>query len=89
MGVLFDCPSCGSQTPKLVIYQEPRKLGCPNCGVPKPIQHNVNLGQTVETYIRNDGSKGRLTTGKAWEINNRVTRDGTVVNSKTGKEAQY
>ena len=89
MSILFDCPSCGSETPKLVIFTEPKRLGCPNCGTPKAKFVNVNLGQTVDRYIRKDGSKGRITQGKAWEIDNRVIREGTVVNRKTGKEAQY
>lgn len=87
---MFDCPSCGSKTSKLIIYNDPKKLGCPSCGTPQSKFHNVNLGQTVDSYTRKDGTKGRITTGKAWEIEHRrLGPDGRAINSKTGKEPQY
>ncbi len=48
--------------------------------------------QTVDTYKKSDGSVGKITAGKAWEIENRTISpdDGrSVVNKKTGKPAQY
>lgn len=53
---------------------------------------NVNLGQVVQYYKKRDGSRGRITHGKAWEIDNRTVskQDGkTIINRRTGKEAQY
>ena len=53
---------------------------------------NVNLGQTVDTYVKSDGSIGKITAGKAWEIENRTISpdDGrSVVNKKTGKPPEY
>ena len=88
----FECPSCGANTPKLVIYEHPRKLGCPNCGKPKPQSYSVAIGSVVQTYRKKNGSTGRITHGKAWEIENRtISRDDkmTVINKVTGKETQY
>jgi len=88
----FECPSCGAETPKLIIFTEPKKLGCASCGTPKARPYNVNLGQTVQYYKRRDGGQGKISAGKAWEIEHRTVskEDGkTVINSKTGKEAQY
>lgn len=86
----FDCPSCGAKASRLIIYNEPKKLGCPSCGVPKTRATNVNLNQTAQYYTKKDGSRGRMTTGKAWEIEHRsLSPEGQVINSKTGKEAQY
>lgn len=92
---MFDCPSCGSKTPRLIIFTDPHKLGCDSCGIRKPRARNVNLGQVVERW--SDVSKKgvernhKITTGKAWEIEHRtLAEDGkTVINSVTGKEAQY
>jgi len=51
---------------------------------------NVNLGQTVDTYVKSDGSIGKITAGKAWEIENRtITPEGNVINKKTKKDPQY
>lgn len=87
---MFDCPSCGEKAARLVIYTDPKKLGCPGCGVPKPRTSLAGLGQTAQYYVKKDGSRGKITTGKKWEIEHRTTRpDGSVINSKTGKEAQY
>lgn len=88
---MFDCPSCGAQTPKLVIYTEPvKKLGCPNCGTPKSKAFLAGLGNTAQYYTKKDGSRGRMTVGKQWEIiNRRTTPEGQVINAKTGKDAQY
>lgn len=53
-------------------------------------QRNVNLGQTVDTYTKSDGSIGKITAGKAWEIENRtITPEGQVVNKKTKRDPQY
>lgn len=59
--------------------------------------HNVNLGQVVDRSTHIDKKTGReithkITTGKAWEIDNRrLSQDDgfTVVNRATGKPAQY
>ena len=51
---------------------------------------NVNLGQTVDTYSKSDGSIGKITVGKAWEIESRtITPEGRVVNKHTGRDPQY
>lgn len=86
----FDCPSCGVKAARLIIFENPRKLGCDSCGTPKRPATNVNLGQTANYYVKKDGSRGRMTVGKAWEIEHRsLSPDGRVINSKTGKEAQF
>lgn len=49
-----------------------------------------DLNSSVDTYTRKDGSKGKITKGKAWEIENRKTSpEGQIVNRKTGKPTQY
>lgn len=87
----FTCPKCSSETNRLVIFETPyRYLGCSNCGVLGRKALNPNLGQTVDLYKRKDGTTGRITTGKAWEIDHRrTTPEGVVINSVTKKEAQY
>lgn len=83
---MLDCPRCGAQTNKLII-PEHGKLGCKDCSVAKPRPYNVNLGQT---FVKDHMT--RLTTGKAWEIEQRVVSpdDGkTIINRKTGRETQY
>lgn len=86
----FECPSCKAETNKLVIYEHPKKLGCPACGVPKSRQGLAGLGQTAQYYTKKDGSQGKITTGKKWELEHRrLTPEGQVINSKTGKDAQY
>lgn len=87
---MFDCPSCGAKTPKLVIYQDPKKLGCPNCGNPKGKKFLAGLGSTAQYYVKKDGTQGKMTVGKKWEIDNRrSTPEGQIINAKTGKDAQY
>lgn len=92
---MFDCPHCGSKANRLIIFNEPKYLGCESCGVAKPRPYNVNLGQTTQKWTNVDKKgiehKHRLTVGKDWEINNRVlAEDGkTVINKVTNKEAQY
>ena len=87
----FDCPNCKKPSDKLVIYESPKKfLGCPACGIKKATRYNVHLGQVVDVYPRKDGTTGKITYGKNWEINNRgLSPDGRVINTKTGKDAQY
>jgi len=88
----FTCPSCERATAKLVIYTEPRKLGCPNCGTPKLSHKSVGLSDTVQNYVKYDGTMGKISRGKAWEImNRRTSRDDnkTIINKVTGKETQY
>lgn len=51
---------------------------------------NVNLGQVVDKWVKPDGSIGRITEGKDWEIRNRtITPEGEVVNKVTGKPPEY
>ena len=92
---MFNCPICSNETKQLVIPPDGKLSGrcCANLG---PKRVNVNLGQTVQAWTHVDKQgvehKHRLTTGKDWEISNRIVSkdDGTtVVNKTTGKEAQY
>ena len=91
---MFNCPTCGSETSKLIIFSEPKFLGCQSCGVAKKAFRNVNLGQTEQkwTHINKQGEekKHRLSVGKSWEISNRtLAEDGkTVINRITKKETQ-
>jgi hypothetical protein len=92
---MFECPNCKADATRLIIYNEPKYLGCPSCGVASRPYVNVNLGQTVEkwTHINKQGEekKHRITVGKDWELSNRaLAEDGkTVINKVTNKEAQY
>ena len=86
---MFNCP-CGKQTQQLMICGK-AKHGRMTCKACEPCEQgsafNPNLNQT---YVR-DGNT-RVTTGKAWEIRNRVVSrdDGkTVINKVTGKPTQY
>lgn len=88
---MLECPICLKETNKLIIPAE-GKMGCRSCVGGYIKLRRCDLGQTVEVYPNKDGKEGRLTTGKAWEIENRsISRDDgkTVINSKTGKPAQY
>lgn len=91
----FECPICKNPTQSLVIPLN-GKLSGKCCVEMSPSKKNVNLGQALEkwTHVDKNGveHKHKLTVGKSWEIDNRVTSkdDGvTVVNRATGKEAQY
>lgn len=92
----FECPSCKAGTNKLIIFNEPKRLGCPNCGSPKSKPINPNLGQTLDRWEHVDKKgivhKHRLSVGKDYEISNRaISRDDgkTVINSKTGRPSDY
>ncbi len=51
---------------------------------------NVNLHQLVDRWVKPDGSIGKITTGKASEIENRtITPEGEVINKQSKKPAQY
>lgn len=51
---------------------------------------STSLGQTVQYYQKKNGSRGKITGGKKWEIEHRkMGPDGFVINEKTGKAAQY
>lgn len=91
---MFICPSCGVEATRLIIFNEPKKLGCASCGVPSKPFSNVNLHQAEKwTHVDKQGNekKHKLTQGKSWEIENRtLAEDGkTVVNKKTNQPAQY
>jgi hypothetical protein len=52
--------------------------------------NNANLGQVAQYYVKKNGSRGKITEGKKWEIEHRkLSPEGVVINEKTGKEAQY
>lgn len=94
----FDCPSCKQGADKLIIFNDPARLGCPGCRTSTIKKaYNVNLGQTLDKWTHIDKKTGReikhrLTTGKDWEIANRAfsKEDGkTAINRITGKETQY
>ncbi len=86
----FDCPNCNSKVLKLFIADGTKKLSCSSCAAPQQKSYNVNLGQTVATFTAADGTKGKLTVGKSWEIEHRrMTPEGVVINTRTGRPAQY
>lgn len=85
----MDCPQCKKEVNKLTIPLE-GKLGCQDCNGKTKVHFLANLGQTVDVYTRKDGSKGRITTGKDWEMSNRrITSEKVVINRVTGKPTQY
>ena len=82
----FTCRACGCKTQRLVASKLHEDAVCPTCCPPTRISP-IDLHEVVAQAP--DGT-GRVTRGKAWEIDNRRTApDGTVFNVKTGKEAQY
>ena len=86
----MECPKCLKEVSKLTIPLE-GKLGCVECnGTPK-MNFICDLGQTVDKYPRKDGTTGRITRGKDWELSNRrISPDGvSVYNKATGKPTQY
>lgn len=92
---MFECPICKQETKTLVIPAEGKLAGrC--CASTGPKRFNVNLGNTVDSWTHIDKKTGnevkhKLTTGKDWEIQNRVLSkdDGkTSINRVTGKPAQ-
>lgn len=99
----FTCHTCGQPCNKLIIpagesgkknFEDGKEkapgLRCENCHTSAKNFTNVNLGQTTDVYTRRDGSKGRITYGKAWEIESRtLSPEGVVINKHTGKETQY
>lgn len=53
---------------------------------------NVNLGQVIDKWVKPDGTIGKITVGKDWEIRNRTISndDGrSVVNKVNGKPPEY
>lgn len=53
-------------------------------------KRNVNLHQLVDRWVKPDGSIGKITAGKASEIENRtITPEGEVINKQSKKPAQY
>lgn len=92
---MFTCPICKNETKTLVI-PEGGKLAGRCCASIGPKRNNVNLGQTADSWTHIDKKTGnqikhKLSTGKAWEIENRVVSkdDGkTIINRVTGKPAQ-
>lgn len=91
MSMNFDCPSCGASTPRLIIYTDPRKLGCPSCGVPKAKRVNVNLGQTADKWVAPNGKTHRISVGKVSEIESRRISpdDYKSVTTKNGRKPEY
>ena len=85
------CPSCKAETNKLVAFTTPRAyLGCRNCGTPKKNFVDCNLGQVADQWVSKDGKSHRITVGKNWEISHRkLSSEGVVINTKTGKETQF
>ena len=88
---MFECPTCGSETKKLVAPQGAKKVGCPGCveverNGPKYLLHNA-----VDTWRGPNGRKHSITVGKTWEIERRRNSQDdnhTVVYYETGRETQ-
>ena len=90
---------CNQEGSIVVTYQPIYVASCDECYaalykmfLKSRRKQNCNLGQTVHEYVKKDGSRGRLTAGKDWEIANRtISKDDgkTVINKVTGKPAQY
>lgn len=86
----MECPNCNTQTNKLVIYNDPKYLGCPSCGVPRKRFTLSGLGMTSDAWVGPKGEKHRVSVGKKWEMEQRqLTRDGQVINITTKKESEY
>ncbi len=86
----MECPRCNKTVNKLTIPLE-GKLGCVECnGTPK-INFICDLGTSVDTYIRKDGTTGKITKGKEWEMSHRrISPDGKeVYNNVTKRDTQY
>lgn len=88
---MLSCPSCGAETSKVTGCDKLQRVVCTlchgNCRGAVALG-NVNLGQTLVK----DKTGTRVTYGKAWEIDHRILSpdDGkTIINSSTGKPAQY
>ena len=88
---MLDCPQCKKEVQRLSIPLG-GKLGCVECNGERKVAINPNLGQTVDRYVRKDGTVGKITVGKDWEISQRrISKDDnhTVINQATGKLPQY
>lgn len=93
----MNCSICGNKATIPVRYAPEEIWSCDDCWstaysklLKAKKQYPCDLGSVVDKYPRKDGSVGKITKGKAWEIDNRRTMpDGSIVNQKTGREAQY
>lgn len=85
---MFNCPSCSKETKRLIGNHEQKKVGCPDCMQ----EHKIMPCNLHEIVAQTSDGKHRVTRGKQSEIDNRtISRDDglTVINMKTGREAQY
>ena len=93
----MNCSLCGNEANIVVVYSPEEIWSCDRdykelAKVYLRDNSRARLNKTIESYTRKDGTKGKITSGKAWEIENRrVSRDDgkSVINAKTGKPAQY
>ncbi len=91
---MFQCPNCKAEAKRLIAPSDRTdgKLFCNACYGPVKKHTNCNLGQTVDSWVKADGSRGRVTVGKKWEIEHRRINPEdkmSVINYATGKESQY
>ncbi len=89
---MLDCPNCGAQAKRLIIFNDPYHTGCDNCGQARKRFSITGLGSTDDKWHGDDGKVHRITAGKRWEIENRtISKDDgkTVINKVTGKPTQY
>ena len=87
----FLCPMCGSETNKLIASEISIDFTCLSCDHPSVRSDRHGMGPNLHANVGTDKTS-TLTVGKAWEIDNRmVSREDkkTVINRKTGREAQY
>ena len=98
----FNCYRCQGETPRLYASGTKNSNGdllCYDClgSKPRGQGYDYTLNQTLERWehrSKKTGSivKHKLTKGKDWEIENRrisLDDNKTVINTKTGKPAQY
>lgn len=86
----FTCRTCKAPTNKVIYAVGLPETVCPSCYQMNP-RHNVNLHQTADAWVGPNGKKHRMSVGKQSEIDHRrLAEDNwTVINSESGKEAQY
>lgn len=91
------CLNCENEGVIPVKYAPEEIWSCDDCW---PVLYNLvlrskkkficDLHNPVDKYVRKDGSTGKITKGKAWEIDNRVVgKEGKVINRLTKRETQY
>ena len=86
----FMCPSCGSDTNKLIASEDTIDFTCKSCYNSISRSNRGGMGPNLHTNVGT--TKVPISVGKVWEIDHRfICPDDRkkVLNKVTGKEAQY